>query len=235
MASKQKFRSSAGPIAAIALVLFIAAIPISGINGNISAALFLIGAILLIVSLIRLIVDISKAKKQVNPESTPVPDVIETPKPAPITVEQKPAVKAAKTIERVHVRWVDKYAKNVESVAIENDEYNLTKKELAEDYLDERVYKYSFFVKAALVPEPDNEYDPNAIMVQADGLCVGYVPRGSTAHIRKLMESGRIEYLDLKIGGGAYKEVYETDDDKYELDKGELAYSAVLEIHLTDE
>ena len=109
------------------------------------------------------------------------------------------------------------------------------KRELQEDFEGERVYQYTFDVKADLVPEPDNEYDPNAIMVQANGLCIGHIPKGSTAHIRKLMESGRIKSMNLNIGGGKYKEVYEVDDGEYELDKDTLKYSAVLELHLTDE
>ena len=160
-----------------------------------------------------------------------------TPAPAPaqaVVIPQKTKEKKPTTIERVHVRGVDHYTSNIRSVAGENPDYDLTKRELQEEYPDERVWQYQFFVKAALVPEPDNEYDPNAIMVQADGLCIGHVPAGSTAHVRKLMESGRIKYLDLKIGGGKYKEAREVDDGEYELERGESSYSAVLEIHLTE-
>jgi hypothetical protein len=35
-----------------------------------------------------------------------------------------------------------------------------------------------FECMAELVPEPTNKYDPNAIMVQIDGACVGYLSRG---------------------------------------------------------
>ncbi len=211
------------------------------------AMIFGLGVIAFVVFLVALIVAKIKAKKHApkvpvsQPAVPPVAPVSPSPMPEPAptqSVEQAPAAapakKASKT-ERIHVRGVDHYTKNVVAVATENEDYSLTKRELIEDHLDERVYQYDFFVKGALVPEPDNEDDPNAIMVQADGLCIGHVPKGSTAHVRKLMESGRIKSMDLSIGGGKYKEVTEIDDGEYELDKGELKYSAVLELHLTDE
>ena len=202
------------------------------------AMIFGLGVIAFVVFLVALIVAKVKAKKQPSPE--PAPTVTPAvPEPAPIRPADPASaaapVKKASKIERVHVRGVEHYAENVVAVATENEDYSLTKRELIEDHLDERVYQYDFFVKGALVPEPDNEDDPNAIMVQADGLCIGYVPKGSTAHVRKLMESNRIKSMDLSIGGGKYKEVSEIDDGEYELDKGELKYSAVLELHLTDE
>lgn len=162
-------------------------------------------------------------------ESSAVPSTSAQPTPAPSPA--KPSV----TVERVRVRGVDHYAKNVEAVATENPDYDLSKRELQEDFLDERVYQYTYDVKADLVPEPDNEYDPNAIMVTADGVCIGHVPKGSTAHIRKLMELGRIKRMELNIGGGKYKEVSEVDDGKYELERGERPFSAVLELYLAAE
>ena len=185
-------------------------------------ACFIVFFIALIVSGIR-----GRIAAKQAPVQTAAASIQPTPEPV------KP--KAETIMERVHVRGVDNYAANIEEIATENPDYGLTKRELQEDFLDERVWQYIFPVKAALVPEPDNEYDPNAIMVQADGLCIGYVPRGSTSHIRKLMESGRIDHMKLKIGGGKYKEVTEVDEDEYELDRDENPYSAILEIYLTGE
>lgn len=130
----------------------------------------------------------------------PVPEHVSDPVP-PIDhippMQKEPVEKKATNIERVHVRGVNNYLTNIISVASENDDYNLALEEMLEDHEDERVYQYDFYVKAGLVPEPDNPYDPNAIMVQADGLCIGYVPKGSTSHVRMLMESGRIKSMDL--------------------------------------
>ena len=179
------------------------------------------------------------------PVSVPEPAYVPDPVPEPVhdfapqfdsfsSVQKEPVDQKATNIERVHVRGVNNYLSNIISVATENDDYNLSMEEMVEDHEDERVYQYDFYVKAGLVPEPDNPYDPNAIMVQADGLCIGYVPKGSTSHILKLMASGRIQSMDLKIGGGRYKEVVENDDGEYEIKKNEKKYSAVLELHLTE-
>lgn len=178
-------------------------------------------------------VDVPEPADVPDPVPEPVPDYVPPIDHIP-PLHKEPVEKKATNIERVHVRGVNNYLTNIISVATENPDYQLTKAELVEDHEDERVYQYDFYVKAGLVPEPDNPYDPNAIMVQADGLCIGYVPKGSTSHVRKLMESGRIKSMDLKIGGGRYKEVVENDDGEYEIEKNEKNYSAVLELHLAD-
>lgn len=175
---------------------------------------------------------------QAKPAPAPSPTSSPVPQPAPAAPAPAPAVpKKATTSERVHVRGLDHYTDNIIAVASENPDYDLTKRELIEECPDEKVWQYYFNVKGALVPEPDNPYDPNAIMVQANGLCIGHVPKGSTGHIRKLMESGRIQSMHLDIGGGKYKEVYEDEDEegKYEMDRGSRPFSAVLELYLTEE
>jgi len=44
----------------------------------------------------------------------------------------------------------------------------------------------------ALVPEPDNPYDKNAIRIDIDGLKLGYVPKTKTTTVRKIMNSGPV-------------------------------------------
>lgn len=210
----------------------------------------MIGGIAMIVGLSALIVFIvsgikAKHKPKVDPALTaalsaqykpvkpPAPAPSDNPAPQPPAPVPEP--KKATTTERIHVRGLDHYTDNIIAVARENPDYDLTKRELIEECPDEKVWQYYFNVNGDLVPEPDNPYDPNAIMVQANGLCIGHVPKGSTSHIRKLMESGRIQSMHLDIGGGKYKEVYEDEDDKYEMDKGERPFSAVLELYLTEE
>jgi len=170
-----------------------------------------------------------------RPVPTSAPSSVVNPAPQPSA--PAPAPKKATTTERIHVRGLDHYTDNIKAVARENPDYDLTKRELIEECPDEKVWQYYFIVNGDLVPEPDNPYDPNAIMVQANGLCIGHVPKGSTSHIRKLMESGRIQSMSLDIGGGKYKEVYEDEDeeDKYEMDRGSRPFSAVLELFLTEE
>lgn len=187
----------------------------------------------LIMSKLRPKADAPSASAPVQPVPVPTPATVPQP-----SVQPAPPPKPAITTERVHVRGVDKYKDNIESVASENPYYDLSKRELIDRFSDEKVWQYDFDVKGELVPEPDNPYDPNAIMVQANGLCIGYVPKGSTGHIRKLMESGRIVSMDLDIGGGKYKDVYEDEDedgnDRYVVDRDSRPYSAVLELHVID-
>ena len=43
----------------------------------------------------------------------------------------------------------------------------------------------------ALVREPDNSYDPNAIRVEVAGHLFGYIPRAHAKDLAPLMDSGR--------------------------------------------
>lgn len=43
----------------------------------------------------------------------------------------------------------------------------------------------------ALVREPDNSYDPNAIRVELGEYLLGYVPKGHAAELAPLMDEGR--------------------------------------------
>ena len=44
-----------------------------------------------------------------------------------------------------------------------------------------------------------------------DGLKVGYIKKGSCTHIKNLMKDNKIEKIEARIRGGAYKEVYKDD------------------------
>lgn len=58
---------------------------------------------------------------------------------------------------------------------------------------------------AALVPEPSNRYDPNAVMVQCDGHLVGYLSRGDAIAygpvVRRLAEQGKVIACNAMIAG----------------------------------
>jgi len=57
-------------------------------------------------------------------------------------------------------------------------------------------------VIAALVPEPDNQYDPNAIMVMIDGQQVGYIPKDDAPEIGRRLD-GKPIAVAARVGGGA--------------------------------
>jgi hypothetical protein len=55
------------------------------------------------------------------------------------------------------------------------------------------------------MPVPSNPYDANAVMVQVDGLHVGYLSRGDAIDygpaVRLLMEERRVIVCDARIAG----------------------------------
>jgi hypothetical protein len=63
---------------------------------------------------------------------------------------------------------------------------------------------------AELIPEPDNEHDPNAIMVCIDGVCVGYLSRRNAARYNKgivaMREAGQPTICKAFIGRLAQSE-----------------------------
>lgn len=60
-------------------------------------------------------------------------------------------------------------------------------------------------VTAALVPQPENPHDPNAVVVQVDGQQVGYLSRGDAVDygpvVSLLFEHGRVIVCDARICG----------------------------------
>lgn len=52
-----------------------------------------------------------------------------------------------------------------------------------------------------LIPEPENEHDPNAIKVVVNGRHIGYVPADLCIEVRKLLSIEKIAYIT--VGGTA--------------------------------
>lgn len=85
----------------------------------------------------------------------------------------------------------------------------LKNKDIKEDFCG-KVYKYAdFFTRDfSLIPEPDNEYDENAIKVMVDKFHVGYLSRKTAKTVATLMslENKKISFDGLlTIVGGPYK------------------------------
>ena len=71
--------------------------------------------------------------------------------------------------------------------------------------------RYKGFIDAALVPEPKNEYDSNAIKVVAiDGHHLGYVPAEQTDFVRSLAANEFPYKCKCEVCEG-----YDDDDEKY--------------------
>lgn len=152
----------------------------------------------------------------------------------PVEVPKKPAapkaaepVNTSRKVEKFNIAGTSFREEDIiKNFAEENDDYKLSAKELKEDFEGERVYKYDFLTAVPeLRPEPDNEYDPNAIAVYSDGIQIGYVKKGSTSHLRNILDTRKIISMKLNIAGGDYKAVY---DDEISKEKGNIHADLVI-------
>lgn len=137
------------------------------------------------------------------------------------------------TIKTYRVTGMQHYLDSIMELASENPDYDMTKREIIDACMtDEKIWKYDFYsTKTELVPEPDNPYDPNAVMVRVSGKLIGYIKAGSCKHILNLLKDERIKGIDCDIDGGPYKMVEEDDDGKYILSKGNANFSVRLTIY----
>ena len=133
----------------------------------------------------------------------------EAPKPAaepapPVKVIVWDDRKAFVSMDEKQEKQFKKYIRD-EVILNENDDYDLPKKELIEDYAGESVYRY--YPKN--LPRWDLADDGT---VTVDGIVMGHIEASKVANIRKSRDEGH-EY-NLTIFGGKYKEV---DDDSIEV------------------
>lgn len=148
----------------------------------------------------------------------------ETPAPAP------PVKKSIK--EDFFVVGMDYYKKAIESILSENLIFDFSKRELIEEgWEGEKVYFYDTgYFSAELVPEPENEFDPNAIAVYTQGVKVGYIKKTKCKQVKGYMDSGRIRKVDIEIVGGKYKYISESG-----IERGTDDYKGELSIYLEPE
>lgn len=128
----------------------------------------------------------------------------------------------------------------IASLGTYNFEYEQTRKEFIENYIDdEKVYEIVFNpTNVELIEEPENEHDPNAIKVIVDNIHVGYIKKGSCSHVKKLLASDKISKITADIHGGKYKYIYseydeEKMDDVIHIKKGNSDYFVSIRIYLT--
>lgn len=153
-------------------------------------------------------------KKKGNVQTSPAL----APKSVPVPKQEEPKP-TYKTIN-FDVAGISFYENDIlDNLMFENDDYNLKKKELIEDGMtNERIYQFEpDFIKAELVPDPENEHDPNAVKVVVDGVLIGFVPAKKAKKVKKIIEDMNILSLACAIGGGPYRiiiEEYDEDKDK---------------------
>lgn len=144
--------------------------------------------------------------------------------------------KPTETVERVKytfkVAGISFRTDAIEDMLKEDGDYYESKSYLRENYDDgDRIWQYlsEYRDDVALVDEPENEYDPNAIRVEVGGVHIGYVKKGSTSRVRNLLKKDDVR-VKIDIGGGPYKELYEDEDGKIQIERGEIEFYAKLEI-----
>lgn len=144
--------------------------------------------------------------------------------------------KPTETVERVKytfkVAGISFRTDAIEDMLKEDGDYYESKSYLRENYDDgDRIWQYlsEYRDDVALVDEPENKYDPNAIRVEVGGVHIGYVKKGSTSRVRNLLKKDDVR-VKIDIGGGPYKELYEDEDGKIQIERGEIEFYAKLEI-----
>lgn len=120
------------------------------------------------------------------------------------------------------------------ALAVENSDYNLSKKEIKEDFSDgDKIFEYDFsFSKVELIPEDTNPYDKNAVRVEADGHVVGYIGKNDTLKVRDLLNNPELFKIELNLAGGNYKYVSEDEDGKVSVEEKSYGYYADVTIKI---
>lgn len=153
----------------------------------------------------------------------------------------KPSEQPLDTIEHHKVAGISYRTAELIALGSFNSDFDLSKRELiAEGLTGRRVYEIEFGVHACeLKPEPDNPTDPKAIKVMVGESHIGYIKKGSCAHIHKLLREDRIKSVSCAIGGGRYKtlltEYTEDGDERYTLEKNDTPFYAVVSITRKEE
>lgn len=129
-----------------------------------------------------------------------------------------------------HATGMQHYEDAIDSLKSENDDYSLSKSELAELYDTGKIWKYDYsYSKLELIPEPENEFDKNAVAVYLDGRKVAYIKKGSCSQVKNLLASGTVKGIDAEIGGGHYKYLSDDGDGHYTIEHDE----SPLYVHIT--
>ena len=115
---------------------------------------------------------------------------------------------------KMNVAGPDHHQPELASLMTEpNPDYNLTKAEMIDDLdLDDRVYQFEITTCALQIRhESGNPYDPAALQVFADGVFIGYVPRGNLQLLDQISRRPSLS-MYVEVYGGKYKYL-EHDDE----------------------
>ena len=113
-------------------------------------------------------------------------------------------------VEKVYeIRGMSYKEKELMRLASENPDWDLSDSELIKKYwYNVIIYKYTFLTSpVALVPDPKNKNDPNAIKVIVAGQHIGFIPAESTAEVRAILAQKGAHPLLCAISGGEQKSI----------------------------
>lgn len=159
--------------------------------------------------------------KAPEPVSAPGPDLINEEPPAP---EPEQDLHQYYSFKVAGISFHEKEIIN--ELASENDDYDMTKKEIVDAYMtDETIYKYTFSIDdVQLEPEPDNPHDPNAIKVIVDDVFIGHVPAKSTKRVKQILSKS--PEIMCEVYGGPSKIVFDEGDGTYTMKKSDHNFGA---------
>lgn len=121
-------------------------------------------------------------------------------------------VKKSPTTEKLEYFCINDKGYHVTVWPKRHDRFDIVEFYIAGIYHRNRIDRYLGEFEGALIAEPDNQYDPNAIMILShDYHHVGYVPKDRTEEIRKYFTLPCKCYCYI----GTYKE---NDETKYYTD-----------------
>ena len=101
------------------------------------------------------------------------------------------------------------YEENILKLMVENPDFKLGPKALKEQYDDADVIPKLIpgYIQVVLEPEPDNQYDPNAVKVLMNGLLVGYVKKESCSQVKELLKKKNFKAEVKSIQIGKFKQI----------------------------
>ena len=130
------------------------------------------------------------------------------------------------------------YMENIGQLCEDNEEYHSRKSELKENNGDGDVI-YEFVPSSYdvdLIPEPENEKDPNAVRVEVSGLLIGYIAKEDCDKIKTLLSDPgfkKCKIEDFHIG--KCWEVFEDDNEKISVEKNDDPMQTIIIKVLVDD
>lgn len=123
--------------------------------------------------------------------------------------------------QEYRISETEKFSENLLEIARENDDFDMSKKEIVENGMeDETIYRYLFLPKKVeLLPKDE------ITEVYADRQLIGFLSEQKTLEMASFKESHEVHDIGVDIWGGPYKYY---DSDKESLSEREKPYGAKL-------